>query len=104
MRKTICISAALATLFTAGSVAVATSGVAEARVCKHKYVRSWGQRASTMFGARISAKRAWKRASYALYGTKFDTWWPARRKSMRCYTNRHNQKRCLAAGIPCTIF
>lgn len=104
MRKTICILALMAAFFAAGPLAIATSGVAEARVCKHKYLRSWGKRHSTMYAARISARRAWKRAAHALYGTKFDTWWPSRRKSMRCYTHRHNRKVCLAAAFPCTIF
>jgi hypothetical protein len=104
MRKMICMLALLSAFFTVGPFAVATSGVAEARVCKHKYLRSWGKRHSTMYAARISARRAWKRASYALYGTKFDTWWPSRRKSMRCYPSRHHKHRCLATAFPCTIF
>ena len=104
MTRMIFILALFTAFFTAGPLAVATSDVAEARICKAKYVRSWGKRARTMFGARTSARLAWKRASRAINGTKYDTWWPSRGKSMRCYTNRRNLKRCLAGAFACTIF
>ena len=93
----------VAALLGFGPIGIVASSPAEARSCKHEYIRSWGRPSRTMYGARISARLAWKRASRAIFGTKYDTWWPSRRKSMRCHTNRRNLKRCRAGAFPCTI-
>jgi len=104
MIKTIGMLVMLAAFFTAGPMGVMTSGAAEARTCKAKYVRSWGKQSRTMFGARASARLAWKRASRSLNGRRYDSWWASRRKSMRCHTNNRGQKRCLAGALPCTVY
>ena len=92
-----------AALLAAGPAAVVTSDTAEARTCKKNYGTSWGKRKNTMYGARVSARLAWKRASKRINGTKYDTWWPSNRKSMKCFTNRAGKKRCRARARPCTI-
>lgn len=103
MIRTLGAAALLAAVLAAGPGSLASSNTAQARTCKGDYVRSWGKRSLTMFGARASARLAWKRASRAINGTKYDTWWPARGKSMRCYTNPRGRKRCIAGAYPCTI-
>ena len=103
MLKRLGLSLACATVLAAGPVAVVTSQDAEARTCKKRFVTAWGNRKDTMYGARVSARLAWKRASRDINGTKYDTWWPTKRKSMKCYTNRAGKKRCRARGRPCTI-
>lgn len=96
--------AALATAFLiTGPAAIVTSDRAEARTCQADFVVAWGKRKSTMFGARTSARLVWKAKSRRINGTKYDTWWPSKRKSMKCWTNREGKKRCRAAARPCTI-
>lgn len=103
MLKTFGAVIGFAVVCSLGPMGLASSSSAEARSCKSDYHRSWGKHSLTMFGARASARLAWKRASRALHGTRYDTWWPSRGKSMRCYTNRDGRKRCLAGARPCTI-
>ncbi len=86
-----------------GPTAVMSSGTAEAKACKADFVTAWGKRSNTMYGARVSARYAWKRASKLINGTKYDTWWPSKRKSMQCFTNRAGKKRCRARARACTI-
>ena len=104
MIKKIALAGCCAAFLAAGPLAVATSDSAEARTCQRDFITSWGNRKNSMTGARISARLAWKRASKAIFGTKYDTWWPSRRKSMKCFTNRNGKKRCRARARPCTIF
>ena len=103
MIKQLCLAAAGAAFLLAGPGAVVMSDSAEARTCKKGFVTAWGKRKNTMYGARVSARLAWKRASKSINGTKYDTWWPSKRKSMKCFTNRAGKKRCRARARPCTI-
>ncbi len=103
MLKKLGLAALGAAMLAVGPGAVATSDTAEARTCKQEFVTAWGKRKSTMFGARVSARYAWKRKSKRINGTKYDTWWPSRRKSMKCFTNNMGKKRCRARSRPCTI-
>ena len=100
MFRTLGLAALCAAFLAAGPAAIVTSDTAEARTCKKNFVTAWGQRKNTMTGGRISAKHAWKRASYRINGTKYDTWWPSKRKSMKCFTNRAGKKRCRARARP----
>ena len=103
MIKNVALVASCAAFLAAGPMAVATSDSAEARTCKREFVTAWGSRKNSMFGARVSARLAWKRDSKDIFGTKYDTWWPSKRKSMNCFTNRAGKKRCRARARPCTI-
>jgi len=103
MIKQLCLAAVGAAFMLAGPGALVTSDTAEARTCKKGFVTAWGKRKDTMFGARTSSRLAWKRASKSINGTKYDTWWPSKRKSMKCFTNRAGKKRCRARARPCTI-
>lgn len=103
MIRSLCLVAATAAFLATGPAAVLTSDTAEARTCKTKFVVAWGKRKNTMYGARVSARLAWKAKSRRVNGTKYDTWWPSKRKGMRCYTNRGGTKRCRASARACTI-
>ena len=52
----------------------------EAAVCKSSKISALGKWQNTMYGARASARYAWKRKARAVYGTKFDTWWRGRQE------------------------
>ncbi|MGI9421890.1 MAG: hypothetical protein ACR2PA_01775 [Hyphomicrobiaceae bacterium] len=97
------LAAGCAAFLAAGPAAIMTSDTAQARTCQPDFITAWGKRKNSMTGARISARLAWKRASKAINGTKYDTWWPSRRKSMNCFTNRAGKKRCRARARACTI-
>ncbi len=103
MLKNMGLAAIAAALLLASPVTVLTSDVAAARTCMTEFITAWGKRKNTMFGARVSARYAWKATSRRVYGTKFDTWWPSRMQSMKCFTNRAGTKRCRARARPCTI-
>ena len=103
MLKKFGFAALVAVCLAFGPAAVMTSGTAAAKTCKTEFISAWGSRKNTMYGARISATNAWKRASKLINGTKYDTWWPSKRKSMKCFTNRDGKKRCKARARPCTI-
>ena len=103
MLRTFFIAALGAAFLTTGPVAVVTSDTAEARTCQAKFIVAYGKRKNSMFGARTSARLAWKAKSRRINGTKYDNWWPSKRKSMKCWTNRAGKKRCRAAARPCTI-
>ncbi len=103
MLKNFGLATVCALTLAAAPMVLITSGPAAARTCKQDFVTAWGVRKNTMFGARVSARYAWKRSSKLINGTKYDTWWPSKRKSMKCFTNRAGKKRCRARARPCTI-
>ncbi|MEO0809383.1 MAG: hypothetical protein AAFW82_01855 [Pseudomonadota bacterium] len=103
MLKNALLAAFCAAFLAVGPMAVVTSGTVEARTCQAKFVTAWGKLRSSMYYARGSAREAWKLASKRINGTKYDTWWPSKRKSIKCFTNREGLKRCRYRARPCTI-
>lgn len=75
-------------------------GSAEAKVCKRGTVSALGSWRRTFFGARASARIAWKRRARARYGRRYDTWWRASNKSYGCWSYR-GRERCRARARPC---
>ncbi len=75
-------------------------GPAEAAVCKGSKVSALGKWQNTMYGARVSARYAWKRRARARYGTRFDTWWRSANKSYGCWSY-NKRERCRVKAVPC---
>lgn len=89
-------AAALAALLFAG----AAFSPAEAAVCRSSKVSALGNWSSTMVGARLSGRLAWKRKAKAKYGTKWDTWLRSADKSYGCWSY-NGKERCRVKARPC---
>jgi len=78
----------------------AAPGPVEAAVCKGSKISALGKWQNTMFGARASARYAWKRKARAIYGTRFDTSWRSADKSYGCWSYK-KRERCRVKARAC---
>ena len=68
--------------------------------CKANPISAWGSWKRTMAGARGSARRAWKARVRHLYGSCWDNWTRSRDKTVRCTSERRDE-RCMYQARPC---
>ncbi|MGI9478351.1 MAG: hypothetical protein ACR2PI_16735 [Hyphomicrobiaceae bacterium] len=84
--------------------AVVLTAPAHAKVCKKSRVSGLSGWNITAVGARIGARKAWRRKVRRLYGRRYARWARANAKSIGCWTANRNsvrRQRCRALARPC---
>lgn len=73
---------------------------AQAKYCYPKRYVAFGSKKLTWFGARISARYAWKRKVRRRLGYSYSKWFRARYRRLGC-TTVGGRKWCRAIAVPC---
>ncbi len=92
--------------FCAALVFVSLSAPASAKVCKRGYVSGLSAWNITTAGARIGARKAWRRKVRARYGSRYANWTRSSNKSIGCWNVKRNstrRNRCRVRARPCRL-
>jgi hypothetical protein len=79
---------------------------ASAKVCKRGYVSGLSAWNITNAGARIGARKAWRRKVRARYGSGHANWTRSSNKSIGCWNVKRNstrRNRCRVRARPCRL-
>ncbi len=102
-RRTGILSVAFAIMVTVMTVLIIASPAQAAPKCQPWFNSGKGKVSKTVWGAKFSARAAWRRKIRSLYGLRWIYWHRARERHYYCEKRGSRKHRCIAYAKACRL-